>query len=129
MTVRPRFLRATFRPWVLLSALAPLACVPAERESASSAYPPPSPQSAQPARLIVTPDPISLGTLRPGQSAEVAVTVRNPGDEDVTLARVEPSCDCVRIRPMPIRVQAGRSVALTVSFDPRTIRTSGADWT
>lgn len=84
--------------------------------------PPPPLQSdssaASAPRLIVSPDPIALGILAPGQSARAEVMLRNETAEAVSVERVETSCACIRVSPTSIEVGAGESAVLTIAFDP-----------
>lgn len=68
--------------------------------------------------LIVSPDPIALGTLAPGESARSTVTLRNPTSEAVSVERIETSCPCILVSPTSIVVGSGESSALTIEFDP-----------
>lgn len=69
--------------------------------------------------VTVGPDPVTLGTLEAGRAAHATVSLHNPGSEALTLDRVESSCACVRMTPLPVRIDPRRSVDLTVTFDPR----------
>ena len=70
------------------------------------------------APLQVSPDPVSLGSLSPGQQATGRITLRNPGQSPVIVERVETSCSCLDVGPFPIKIEPGRSANLTVRFDP-----------
>jgi hypothetical protein len=46
------------------------------------------------------------------------LTLRNVSAEAISIDRVETSCSCVSVSPLPARVEAGSERALTVAFDP-----------
>ena len=65
------------------------------------------------------PEPtLSLGVLAPGRSASATLALRNDSTEAVTVEAVESSCPCVRVSPLPARIDAGADRTLTVVFDP-----------
>jgi hypothetical protein len=68
--------------------------------------------------LAISPDPISLGTLDPGQSASAKLTLRNSGQCPVTVATVHTSCPCINVSGQPAYIGPGLTVSLTVEFDP-----------
>lgn len=68
--------------------------------------------------IEIRPDPISLGTLDPGQSAVAKFTLRNPGSHPVIVARVETSCPCLKVVDQPTSIGPGQAADLTVKFDP-----------
>jgi hypothetical protein len=61
---------------------------------------------------------VDLGTLRPGESAEATITLRNPTDETVVVERVETSCPCILATVPRLRLEPGGSVPLKLRFDP-----------
>lgn len=67
--------------------------------------------------LNVRPDPLSFGTLEPGVSAKGTLTVRNPGAESITIERIDTSCPCVKISPVPLVVRSNGAATLTVAYD------------
>jgi hypothetical protein len=44
--------------------------------------------------------------------------LRNTGAKAVTVARIDVSCDCIRLSPPPTPVRPGAAVALDVAYDP-----------
>ena len=68
--------------------------------------------------LEINPDPIDLGSLSQGESARASLRLRNCQDDPVTLARVETSCPCIAVDPLPILIAPRETQAVTVSFDP-----------
>lgn len=58
-----------------------------------------------------------LGSIPPGQRAEGTLTLLNPHGEALTVDRVETSCPCVLVSPLPLGVDAGQSATLSVVFD------------
>ncbi|MGC8639443.1 MAG: DUF1573 domain-containing protein [Isosphaeraceae bacterium] len=66
----------------------------------------------------MSPDPISLGVLSPGEGAEALASVRNIGARTVVVARVETSCPCVQVSQLPIRLGDGQTASLRILFDP-----------
>lgn len=69
--------------------------------------------------LIVSPDPIALGVLTPGHSAQTTVTIRNQTSEAVMVRRFETTCPCILVTPVPIRVGPRGTASLVVTFDPK----------
>ena len=46
------------------------------------------------------------------------MSVRNPGDVSVEVARIESSCDCIRATPATFRVAPHGSSSFSVAFEP-----------
>lgn len=67
--------------------------------------------------FIVSPSPVNLGTLSPGQVAEAKLTVRNETARSRSLARIESSCPCVKIGPVVQTLRAGDMESLILIFD------------
>jgi hypothetical protein len=92
------------------------ACAPQPSESALPLAH--SVVTVDPVGVILDPDPINLGVLKPGQSVEVTLTLQNPRSaEALTVERVETSCSCVSVSPLPTRLESGESDSLAVKFD------------
>jgi hypothetical protein len=68
--------------------------------------------------LVTNPNPLSLGPLDSGQDAKSAVSLRNEISKPVTVERVESTCSCIKVSPLPIRLEARRTQLLLVKFDP-----------
>ena len=66
--------------------------------------------------LTTSPDPLELGVVEPGHPASRTLSVRNPGAEPVEVARVDTSCECVRVAGLPMRFGAGETRELCVLF-------------
>lgn len=64
--------------------------------------------------LAITPDPIVLDVPR----HVTAFSVRNVRSEPITIGRVETSCPCLDIGPLPARVGAGETKSLWATFQP-----------
>jgi hypothetical protein len=62
--------------------------------------------------------PVSLGLLRPGQSATGNIPLNNPGRDTITVEHVDTSCRCLEIGPVPAAVRARQTQQLTVRFNP-----------
>jgi len=68
--------------------------------------------------LTVKPHPLSLGKLRPHQPASASIHFHNPGRAAVVIGRVETSCDCIRLGPLPLTIGPDGDATLGVTFDP-----------
>jgi hypothetical protein len=68
--------------------------------------------------LEISPDPISLGTLDPGQSAIAKLTLRNSGPHPVIVSRAQTGCPCLNVAGQTAYIGPGQAVNLTVEFDP-----------
>ena len=102
-----------FRPlrrsgWVALLLACPLACSTERGERTAH----------NKSRLVVDPDPVSLGFLRPGEQGHVTFTVRNPESNLMVVDEVKSSCPCVSVSNLPARIDPGGSARFVVSFDP-----------
>jgi hypothetical protein len=104
-----------FRPWAFL-ALPVTACAPQAVDRQSSSASAEKRQSDSP--VIMVPNPVSLGRLRPGQNARADVTLKNPGREPQTVARIETSCPCIHFSPESVSLEPGETAKLEVTFDP-----------
>lgn len=97
-----------------------LAAIPAIGAALSSSshplrdFPPSSPTSG----LLESPASIALGRLAPGERAEAGWTLSNRTAAVVRLDRVESSCPCVRVEPIPTTIDPGGQANLRVVFDP-----------
>jgi hypothetical protein len=95
-----------------LAALAP----PSRQHIARSTPSKKSPESHLP--IEISPDSLSLGRLAPGKSATGEIVLRSRGPEMVALERIEASCPCIEVGPLPQRIDPGQSVIVTVRFHP-----------
>ncbi|MGE3822538.1 MAG: DUF1573 domain-containing protein [Isosphaeraceae bacterium] len=68
--------------------------------------------------LVARPQPLQLGTLRPGESARATLMLRNRHDHPVEMGRVESSCPCLTIEPRSLRLEPGEEARLESRFDP-----------
>ncbi len=106
------------RSSLALSALTALASPPMLGGCWPGATPSAAPATAAGGTLEVSPNPLSLGVLRPGQDARAELAIRNAGPDPVVIARSRTSCPCITLQPIPLRLGPGESAALTVRFDP-----------
>lgn len=85
---------------------------------------PPPPIPLGPVRphfgLEISPDPVRLGILDAGQSAEAVITIRNPTAQSVSIDRVETSCPCIETGPARLEIAPGEIRELTLKFDAST---------
>jgi Protein of unknown function (DUF1573) len=63
--------------------------------------------------LATSPDPILLSG-----GNEETFSVRNVQAQPIIVDRVEVSCPCVRIGPLPVRIGAGETINLRATFEP-----------
>ena len=75
-------------------------------------------QQAPKTLLTVNPDPVSLGLISAGKSARATLTVTNSGGKRQQITNVRTTCPCVGLVGLPVSIEPGRSVGLTVIFDP-----------
>jgi hypothetical protein len=68
--------------------------------------------------LESSPNPLLLGSLRPGHAASGEISLRNPAREPITIERIETSCPCLSIAPALLEIGPGRSATLIVRFNP-----------
>jgi len=68
--------------------------------------------------LVVSPRPISLGTLEPGRASVTTLTLHNPGPRPIIVERAETSCPCVSVSALPVSVRPNSTARLEVTFDP-----------
>jgi Protein of unknown function (DUF1573) len=71
---------------------------------------------------VISPDPIELGVIAPGQTAGHPLSVRNPLSERVVIERIETSCPCIGAQELPIPVEPNQEKELEISFDPSEAR-------
>ena len=70
------------------------------------------------AGVTLAPPRVALGIVPPGAVKTSSVTVHNRTRAPLEVADVESSCPCVRIGPVPLRIDPGRSARMDVTFDP-----------
>jgi hypothetical protein len=68
--------------------------------------------------IVVHPASLSLGTLRPGQTAEAGLRLQNLRGEAVDVDHVEVSCPCVSLAPSSFNLTPRGFARVTVAFDP-----------
>jgi hypothetical protein len=68
--------------------------------------------------LEISPDPVDLGILLPGQSAQATITLHNPGPHPVSVEQIETRCPCIRVEPASFKVAAGEFAEFVARFDP-----------
>lgn len=81
-------------------------------ESASRQYAPPKLGA-----LLATPDPLSLGELDAGRTADGVLVLKNAFDQPVTVTSVATSCPCLTTSPPSFRIEAHDQRELKVTFD------------
>jgi hypothetical protein len=92
---------------------------PAELEQKPKPFAHAEPKISSPASpMSIEPNPIRLGTLAPGEIGRFSVILRNPGRDLATVERVESSCPCVRLMPIPVQVEPDGSTSVVAEFDP-----------
>jgi len=84
---------------------------------ARTAPPRPSEESSA---LILEPSEVFLGTIDPGRRITTPVTIRNRGDVRLVIDRIDTSCDCVRMTPSTVTLDAGQSAFLSVEYNPNS---------
>ena len=87
--------------------------------STSDTAPPAGPPGAAEQRfpLKTSPAPIEFEVLEPGESVQTSLLVRNTQSVALALSRVETSCPCIEIAPVPIEIGPGAQETLTATFD------------
>ena len=68
--------------------------------------------------LVISPEPVDLGVLKPKQPAKRMLSVRNATEEPHSLQQLDASCPCVRFTGLPIRLGPNEAGAVEVVFDP-----------
>ena len=104
------------RAWTALL-IAEMGCVPStgERPSGPSEK---SNASLETVGYIVSPDPVSLGKIRPGRAASVDFELHNRTAMRLAVDRIKTSCPCIQVTPRTVRIEPGDSARLTVTYDP-----------
>jgi hypothetical protein len=96
-------------------------CAPDRRLINCRSYSPRSLNSASDAPphfpLSVNDEPLKLEDLDAGQSARTSLAVLSSQETPVRLERIETSCPCVKVGPVPVQIDPGSTTALTVTFD------------
>ncbi|MFI5456162.1 MAG: DUF1573 domain-containing protein [Isosphaerales bacterium] len=67
--------------------------------------------------LAISPCPIIFEAYESGESAQTSLVVRNTQSVALTLERIETSCSCIGIAPVPIEIGPGEPRTLNVTFD------------
>ena len=68
--------------------------------------------------LILNRATINLGTLDPGQGSGATVVLSNPCGTSIAIDHIETSCPCIQATVDRLPIGPGKSVILSVSFDP-----------
>jgi hypothetical protein len=76
------------------------------------------PRETERSPLKIVPNPVNLGLLQPGSSAQRPLVVNNPGLRSVSVRRIESSCPCIRVEPGRLELLARAGQDLMVTFDP-----------
>ena len=69
--------------------------------------------------LEASPDPVSLGSLAPGEVAEAQIGLINRHPSPIVVQTIDSSCPCLEIQPSQVSIDPGESATLTARFDPR----------
>jgi uncharacterized protein DUF1573 len=67
--------------------------------------------------LRCSPEIVDLGDVQQGDRKEAAVTLINPGDAEVEIAKIESSCDCLALQISTQRLRPGRTVPCQLLLD------------
>ncbi len=70
--------------------------------------------------LEISPDPIEFGTLNQGEVAQASLRIQNNRSAPVTIERLETSCPCISMEPIPLHIGPHETQTLTVNFNPST---------
>lgn len=65
---------------------------------------------------VLQTEAVSLGTLKPGESAQAELVLRNPLPCPVVVNRVETSCPCVVLTELPKSIEPQQPAVLDVSY-------------
>ncbi len=88
--------------------------------SSPSEQAPPPLKPASPARphfpLAISPDPIVLGVVHPGEQAETSLSLRNTQDKTLIVERIDTSCTCIDVEGVPARLGPYEAAELKVTF-------------
>lgn len=66
----------------------------------------------------ITPETVDLGTVVYGDVAKTAFTLTNNTNNPLTITRVSTSCACTKVQVEKEKLEAYKSIAINVSFDP-----------
>ena len=80
-----------------------------------AADPPPAAVPRGP-RIAVEPQAFDFGSVRPGKTLQKEVAVRNYGDADLVIAKVDTTCDCTVVGSYASRIPPGSGTALRVEL-------------
>lgn len=78
----------------------------------------PTSASSQRFPLAINPDPITFGVVGGRTLAQRLFSARNTRNAPFVLERVETSCPCIRVAPLPVKLEANETRNWTVTFDP-----------
>jgi hypothetical protein len=80
------------------------------------------PLQAASALIRVEPSSFDFGRALPGKALRKQFVLRNAGDAELVIERVDTSCHCTAAIAGSTRLLPGRSTALTVSLDTSGLR-------
>lgn len=109
------FRNAAFVCLLALSFLETSGCKPDRDQSQTHQM---TPLSHSSPFLSIRPDPLSLGTLMPGESAKSSLTIENSHSTQVSIENIETSCPCVRLAPVSFSLGTHETATVAVVFDP-----------
>lgn len=71
----------------------------------------------KPPRISLSEEEWDFGLVKPNDKPIHIFTIKNEGDEDLTIERVRSSCGCVKTSISTKRIRPGKSAELKVTFD------------
>ncbi|MGC8642478.1 MAG: DUF1573 domain-containing protein [Isosphaeraceae bacterium] len=66
----------------------------------------------------ISPDPIDFGVIRWARVPRAPLSLRNVRSDPLTIDRIETSCECVSVAPVPVEIGPRQTRVVSVSFDP-----------
>jgi hypothetical protein len=67
-------------------------------------------------RIVVEPQGFDFGSVLPGKTLQKEVAVRNHGDADLVIAKVDTTCSCTVVGSYARRIPPGSGTALRVEL-------------
>ena len=104
---------ALVRAAVALAAGATIACGPPSNGAPASS---PSPAAGTGPRIVVEPQAFDFGSALPGRTLQREVAVRNYGDAELVITRIDKTCDCTVVGSYASRIAPGAGTTLRVEL-------------
>ena len=73
---------------------------------------------AAPRAVLVEPRQVDRGEIEPDQIQKLEWTLRNEGDQELSIEALDPTCYCVTVRADSWKIAPGGSTKIHVSIDP-----------